>query len=271
MSFDSIVLCGGGIKGFSILGGIQYMMDQKLFSELKYFSGTSIGSIICYFLAIGYTPIEMVIYVISNNVFDQAISIDSLESVFKGEGFINFDIFKSHFEKMTMDKLGYVPTLLELYEKMGKILFTTTYNITKKKKEYISYMTYPEMSCIDAIKLSSSLPFIFNDCVYNGDTYIDGGFVDNCPFSPLLEHTDKVVIFKIEQKNLNEYKTIIDKFYTVINVPTNELSNVQMKENKCKIVNIETEAIRIYEFNLNNSKKLELFSIGYNCAKKIFE
>ena len=50
--YNAIVLCGGGIKGISILGGIQYMIDQKLFTEVKYYSGTSIGAVICYFLAI---------------------------------------------------------------------------------------------------------------------------------------------------------------------------------------------------------------------------
>jgi hypothetical protein len=79
--FNAIVLSGGGIKGFGTLGGIQYLLDNNLLSDLKYYSGTSIGSIICYFLAIGYTPIEMIIYIISNKVFDiPDANIDSFKN-----------------------------------------------------------------------------------------------------------------------------------------------------------------------------------------------
>ena len=51
MDFNAIVLSGGGLKGFGLLGGIQYMIDNKLFENIKYYSGTSIGSVICFFLA----------------------------------------------------------------------------------------------------------------------------------------------------------------------------------------------------------------------------
>ena len=104
--FNAIVLSGGGIKGFGILGGIQYLLDNNLLSDVKYYSGTSIGSIICYFLAIGYTPIEMIIYIISNKVFD--IPDANIDSFIKGEGIYNFSIFSKHFEQMTLNILDYV-------------------------------------------------------------------------------------------------------------------------------------------------------------------
>jgi len=69
--YNAIVMAGGGMKGFGLLGAMQYMIDNKLIENVKYYSGTSIGAVICYFLAIGYTPIEMVVYIITNNVFDK--------------------------------------------------------------------------------------------------------------------------------------------------------------------------------------------------------
>ena len=123
--FNAIVLSGGGIKGLGLLGGLQYMIDNKLFDkDIKYYSGTSVGSIICYFLAIGYTPIEMMVYSITHKVFEIK-DINSVESIFKGEGLYDFSIFISHFEKMTIDKIGYIPTLKELHKKMKKTLVLT--------------------------------------------------------------------------------------------------------------------------------------------------
>ena len=117
MDFNAIVLSGGGLKGFGLLGGIQYMIDNKLFENIKYYSGTSIGSVICFFLAIGYTPIELMVYIISNKVFEYQ-KIKSLDCLIKGEGIYDFSEFHLHFEQMTLDKIGYIPTLKELYENM---------------------------------------------------------------------------------------------------------------------------------------------------------
>ena len=272
MDFNAIVLSGGGLKGFGLLGGLQYMIDNKLFENIKYYSGTSIGSVICFFLAIGYTPIELMVYIISNKVFEYQ-KIKSLDCLIKGEGIYDFSEFHLHFEQMTLDKIGYIPTLKELYENMGKILYTCTFNITKKMKEYISYHTYPDMLCIDAIKLSSSLPFIFNDCIFMDNYYIDGGVVDNCPFSAINEKDAIILIFNIEQFDKNDdYKKIIDKFYTIITIPMNELQQLQLNyiNTNCKLITLFFDPIKIYEFNMTHSDKLELFSVGYNQTKTFF-
>jgi hypothetical protein len=271
-TFNSIVISGGGIKGFGILGGLQYMFDNKLFDEVKYYSGTSIGSVICYFLAIGYTPIEIIIYCITNKVFDK-IEIKTFDSFLKGDGIYDFSIFKAHFEQMTLDKIGYIPTLQELYDNFGKTLYTCTYNITKKTKEYISFHNYPKMLCINAIELSCSLPFIFHDCVFMDQIFIDGGFVDNCPFSIITEKDSKIVIFNIENSETEDYyKKIIDKFYTIMTIPVLELQKLQFCQinDNYKFISLQFEPSKIYEFNISHSNKLELFSVGYNLTKTFF-
>ena len=268
--YNTIILPGGGIKAFSLLGGLQYMFDKNIFDEhVKYYSGTSIGSVICYFLAIGYTPIEIVAYSITNKVFDITL-INNIESLIKGDGIYNFSFFYNHFEKMTIDKIGYMPTLKNLYENMNKVLYTCTYNVTKKKKEYLSYLTHPDMLCIDAIRLSCSLPFVFNDCIYNEEYFIDGGFVDNCPFSIVTDDDVSAIIFTLEQKEEDEYKSFIDKLYNIMTIPISELQMLQFSSINIKHhrVTLVTDPIKIYDFNIDNSFKLELFSSGYNLTKK---
>ena len=60
--FNALVLAGGGLKGFGILGGIQYLIDAKKIElkKIHYYAGTSIGAVICFFLAIGYNPIDII-------------------------------------------------------------------------------------------------------------------------------------------------------------------------------------------------------------------
>lgn len=269
--YNAIVLSGGGLKGFGMLGGLQYLYDQKLLHEnVKYYSGTSIGSVICYFIAIGYTPIEMIIYCITNQVFDK-YDINSFDFL-NGKGIYNFSIFYNHLEKMTIDKIGYLPTLLDLFNKMNKVFYICSFNISQKKKEYICYQNYPNMLCIEAIRLSCSLPFIFEDCIYNNEYYIDGGIVDNCPFSVILKYDDaNMIIFNTNTKDNHtqeSYSKLINKFYTIIMIPINELQDIQFKNLKenCKLITLELVP-KIYEFNITNSEKLELFSTGYNTTK----
>jgi predicted acylesterase/phospholipase RssA len=272
LNYDAIVMSGGGMKGFALLGAIQYMIDNKLIGDIKYYSGTSIGAVICYFLAIGYTPIEMVVYIISNNVFDKK-DYKGIDSILNGEGIYDFSIYSSHFKKMSIDKIGYIPTFKDLYEKMGVILFTCTYNITKKKKEYISFYTYPDMSCIDAITVSSSLPFIFNDCIYKNEYFIDGGFVDNCPFFPIVTSENgkslRIVIFNTQTNVSNEYEKLVDKIFMLLTIPIEELQTIQLKDmtENCTYIPIQIDSINFYDFHINHSKKLELFSVGYNSVK----
>ena len=136
--YEAIVLSGGGLKGFGLLGGLQYMVDSKRFvDDVLFYSGTSIGAVICYFLAIGYTPIEMTVYSITNKIFD-TYEMKSIDSVLSGEGLYDFSVFQTHLENMSIDKIGYMPTLLELFEKFGKTLYTCSYNITQRRKEYFS-------------------------------------------------------------------------------------------------------------------------------------
>ena len=271
--YNAIVLPGGGIKGFAVLGSIQYMIDQKLINidHINFFSGTSIGAIICYFLAIGYTPIEMIVYIITHKVFKLG-EIKSIDSILNGNGVYDYSIIKNHLETMTLEKIGYIPTLKELYEHMDKTLYTCTFNVTKKIVEYLSYHNYPDMLCIEALQLSSSLPFIFNDSFYNNDYYIDGGIVDNFPYNVIKD--ERIISIYFKEKEVLEYSKIIDKFYTIMYIPMNELTKKSMEminTENIKIIMIEVEHIKIYDFNSDHSKQLELFSTGYSLTKDFFK
>ena len=52
-------------------------------------------------------------------------------------------------------------TFKELYELTRKLLIITGTNLTKKQGEYFSFLTTPDMKLIDAIRISTSIPFYF--------------------------------------------------------------------------------------------------------------
>ena len=279
--YKTMILSGGGVKGFCTLGALQYLYDNNLLaSDIGRFVGTSVGSMICYFIAIGYTPVELMVCLCSNNVFE-SLTLNPIDVILT-EGFYNYDTIDKHCRKMTIDKIKYVPTLSELKKNFNKELIVCTYNFTDKKKEYMSYLNYPDLSCLEAIRMSSNLPFIFNSYFYMDKEYIDGGFADNFPLIFFENRTIGIYLknkhkdeVKEENKAVKIVKGIIDKFYNLASIPLHEIYKTKLEEYKdyptIDILEIEIENVKLYNFSLTHAEKLELFSLGYNKAKEFFE
>ncbi len=200
MTYNTLVLSGGAIRGFSHLGALHYFSTNNLLNDIKTYVGTSVGSMICYLLIIGYKPIEIFNY-IHNIDFTKLIPNNGLDvpRLIKEFGLSSIDGLLNEIEKLTIQKLEFVPSLEELYEHTGKDLIITTYNLTKQQIEYKSRHTDKDLSCLDAIKLSSSIPIIFDKCIYDKCIYIDGGLVDNFP----IEWADKYINEDIDKIILN--------------------------------------------------------------------
>ena len=71
--FDTLVLSGGSSKGILILGALQYAYDNFLLNNIDIYVGTSCGAIIGYLLAIGYTPLEIIVYICSNQLMGKIV------------------------------------------------------------------------------------------------------------------------------------------------------------------------------------------------------
>jgi NTE family protein len=278
--YNVILMSGGGTKGFCTLGALQYMQDNNIINNnnISYYIGTSVGSIISYFLAIGYTPIEIVVYLCSNNVLENIVS--DLSGLLNLTGVYNYSFITKHCEKMTLEKIDYIPTLKQLYDNFGKKLYVCSYNLTKHKREYISYLNYPDISCLDAIRMSSNIPFIFDDFIYNGDEYIDGGVIDNFPtnlLNTISEKNIKPIGIYLDDKKENDDSNTDTRYHKILKL-VNKIYNIMMipcKENKeCSIdidiIKIDVD-VQFFNFSISHTKKLELFSYGYNYAKSYFE
>jgi hypothetical protein len=327
--YETLILSGGGTKGFCILGSLQYLQDTKRLdcSSIKRFVGTSIGAIISFFIAIGYTPMELVVYLCSHNILE-SLSLNGFDGVLKGDGVYQYSTLSKMYEEMIREKINFIPTLRDVKERFGKDLIMCTYNSTKKTKEYVSYRNYPDLSCLDAMRMSSNLPFIFSPFWYNSNEYIDGGIVENFSFSaiPILmsyppnqlieefvelspssppSSSDIVnVTIKVigdcdsENKNIigiclsnnmdndekddepkhetekkyNKITSILDKIYDLVIVSRAEHEQMMIDKYRevIELVTIHAKGIKVYTFQLLQSEKLELFSLGYNKTKEHF-
>ena len=159
-NYDTLVLSGGSVNGFVILGTLQYLYDNDLLHHINTYIGTSIGSLISFLLIIGYDPVEIITYMCVNSFINKLKNINILAMI-RGLGAISFNVVQEQLEKMTIDKIGYLPTLQEVKEKFGKVFICVTYNLTKNATEYLDYENNPSLSCITAIRMSANFPILF--------------------------------------------------------------------------------------------------------------
>jgi predicted acylesterase/phospholipase RssA len=276
--YDTLVLSGASSKAFVTLGAIQYAFDNYLFKNLTTYVGTSSGCMICYLLAIGYTPIEIMVYICSNQIMEKMNDFN-IVAMIQGRGAISFSNIQEQLEKMSISKIGYLPTLNDIKEKMKKNLVCVTHNLTENRTEYLSWETHPHLPCVTAIHMSANLPLVFENYRYGNCFYVDGGISDNFAIDTGEKMGEKILGINLNNELYNFSSetdvSILEFIYNLINVPVIQAINhkIQMASDKCKIINIKGVGLnlKIFEFNITSSTKLNMFSYGYEQMKQKLE
>jgi len=270
--YKTLVLSGGALRGFALLGAIQVLQDKNLLKNIDTYVGTSIGAIIGYLLCIGYNPIEILLYINKEEFIENLSSNLDIINGFQGKGLLSFDIIKSILEKMTIEKCNKLMTLKELYETSNKLLVCCTYNYTDGILEFISKDTFPELKCIDALQMSSSLPILFEPYIYNEKIYIDGAIISNFPFFyNEIGNKDTTIGIKFIKRKKNQNESNIIYLYNILMIPIEHLDLLLNDKYKGKIIEIDiSECDYSLDFKLTHKNRLDMFSCGYeNTLKKL--
>ncbi len=275
--YDTLVLSGGSTKGIITLGALQFAYDNYLLNNIKTYIGTSAGAMISYLLAIGYTPIEIIVYICKNQLMEKMQHFN-IVAMINGSGAVSFNNISENLEKMTIEKIGYLPTMKDLKNNFGKTLICITYNLTEDKSEYISPDNYPELPCLIALRMSANLPLIFETFKYGNCFYIDGGIYDNFGIN-IGDNIGKKVLGILlgskDNSNFNKYPDmdILEFIYKIMFIPisNNIESKLQNISEKCKIIKLNYDKLKFFNFNVNSKLKLDLFSYGYSEMKRQLE
>ena len=273
--FDTIVLSGGSIHSILMLGSLQYAADNNLLYKIQTYVGTSAGAICCYLLAIGYTPTEIMVYLCTKQILENMKDIN-IVSMINGGGGTSFSYINEQLEMMTIEKIGRLITIKELYTLFNKKLICTTYNLTLGKPEILSYETYPDMPCLIALRMSCNIPFVFEKFQYLGSNYIDGGISNNFPIDIADNYGNKIlgIVLYDVNKNFNETNNnTLNYLYEIMYIPIHQkvISNIKNSSNKCSIFKLKTPDILFFNFNIGSHQKLEMFSSGYTQLKEQWE
>ena len=274
--FDTIVLSGGSVNGISILGALQYLKDNNMINNIKTYIGTSVGSIIIYLLIIGYTPIEIVVYLCTHNHLFEKLKCFDLVTASRGGGATSFIHISEQLEKMTIDKTGRLFTMKDIETTFNKKFICTTYNMTKCCIEYKSSDTDPDMPCLCALRMSSNLPLIFESYKYGDSFYIDGGLANNFPIDVAESYGKKIIgiCLDFDIKEDNQANNLLEYIYKMLMIPISQSAvyRIQNKKSFVEVVELKSsDGIKFFNFDLTSKIKLEMFSSGYENIKEYFE
>lgn len=305
--YEYLVLSGGGIKGIAYVGAIQeldkmgVLYDADGNFKIKGIAGSSAGTIIAVLLAIGYKPDEI------NNIMNEmdfaSIVDDKIGYLRDGYNFITkYGICEGNTIMKMMGKLIKAKTgnadytLIDLYkEKKIKLIITAT-NLNKRKTIYM-YHDHPEtqyanISLRTCIRISTSVPFLFEPYELNGCLYCDGGVLDNFPIhcfddpdnpgSLEEKYCDNTPNFKVlglrlssnthEKNKINKIGNLYDYAYSFIDSYSTENDRkVYIKSNYIRTVFILTKKYPLSKFDLTTDEKNDLINCGSKYVKEYFE
>jgi predicted acylesterase/phospholipase RssA len=246
---------GPGAMGmFSLAGSIYWLEDQL--EEIEEISGSSAGSIIGLFLSLNKKP---------QDIIDFLFNVDFLTYYkFKLKNFVSkFGLIEaSNAKQLFIDFLGRDPKFKDLKKK----LYISVYNVNFHKTQYFSIDTHPNMSAIDAMFMSISIPLLFTSSKLDDSIYIDGGIFEKIPMSPFLNKKREDVL-GIEIDFLCTNKSQINSFKDFMQFLYSKCMRSCSVEYDKKVFNIITlkqnENISIFDFKMHQNDKWKLFYEGY--------
>ena len=170
-----LVLGPASMGIYSMIGTLKAM--ESTLVDVKEISGSSAGSILALFLALGMSVDEILNISLSLNI-PEFVKI-RIGSFFNNFGFVELGPIRDKIVEIC----GCDPTFDELDMK----IYVSAYCLNTSTTEYFSRDTHPKMKVIDAVCMSMAVPLIFACGKYEDKTYVDGGTQEVYPITPFLD------------------------------------------------------------------------------------
>lgn len=273
-SYTTLVCSGGGTKGFSLIGSLEYLHENGYLQNINTFAGTSIGGVISTLIVIGYQPKEIFEVMSKINLFK--MKNQNFHNVIKSYGIDDGQKIEILLTKLLSYKqIDINITLKEVYEKTNKTLILSTTCINDKTPKYMSHESYPDLKLITALRMTSAIPLYFTPVIYDNKYFIDGACMDNFPMHlfdkpDVLEHTLGIYLTtKVNQSNIENAEDFLScTVQSMLEYP-NHLNKKYYKNNIIDII-LENNNYGFMDYDISDNIKKNMFDTGYDTTKNFF-
>ncbi len=160
---NSLVLSGGGARGFAHLGVLQAFEELEI--PIDEIAGASAGAIVGAFYFAGHKPKEILKLISSYRIYHWA------RPIWRKPGFMHMDKIAELFSK-------YMP---DTFEKLDRPLTVSVTDILQA-----ATLFFNSGPLVPAVCASACLPVLFEPIKFAGSQMVDGGILNNFPTDPFI-------------------------------------------------------------------------------------
>lgn len=242
----SLVLSGGGCRGFAHLGVVKALQEQGIYpGEI---SGTSAGAMAGVFLADGFTPDE-----IKDMFLNQLKWIMFPLNIFK-PGLISLKNIRDFLQKNLRHSK---------FEELPIPFYVTATNFIDGRQ-----VIFHEGNILDVVIASSSIPVLFPPVIIDDIPYVDGGLSNNLPVEPFMDRKNEIISVYVNPiKAFNPKEGAMEMLDRAVHL------SFQKNVNNSSVGSyLYIEPTELNNFGLFDVHKLsEIFETGYFFTKELLQ
>ena len=176
---NNIHFGGGGFGVLGYIGVLNYFEKCSHIQSNYNISGTSAGAVFAFLICIGCRSSEL-IEIFTPSVLKSILVINSIIDYERNGNLLDLNFLWKKLEKVCKSKNYdfYTLTFQDLYEKSNRLLNITGTCILNSKGEGFNVKTFPQMTILKALEISTCLPFLLRPIEFNNTFYIDGALSD---------------------------------------------------------------------------------------------
>lgn len=234
-----LTLSGGGMRGVAHIAVLKALEEYSLKPDI--ISGTSAGSIVAAFYALGVPPDTMMEIVKETTFFSRSYLKFSGNGIFSSKFVLK--LLTDHFPEDDFKVLK-IP------------VFVAATEMTHGIVDFFS-----EGPLFAPLMASASVPFIFPPVKIGDRVYVDGGVIDNLPIEPIINRCDFLIGSHVNSISYDALQnmTLMKEFDRILH-----LAIAKSVYSKAKSCDIFLDPPKMTKFSLFNKKFLdEMFSEVY--------
>lgn len=276
---NSLVISGGGMKGYLMLGAVKVLFEHDIIKKIKYFYGTSFGGLIITCLNLGW-DIDSALKFSINFPLECIINFD-IDSLILNYGLVPKVNYETLFKKI-IEFRNHDPniTFKQLFEITSKELNLITYSLKENKSIVLNHLTTPNLTIWEGLYMTTALPILIPPYEYNNNIYIDGGISENFPINrvKIINRSKTIGIYtksyktdfpklkhNIQNKNILNY---IEYTFELIKILFSHTKKHHNKNFFNLFIDESFDESMSIDFTMDSNSKTKLVECGYNQSIK---
>lgn len=232
---------------YGLLGALHSQVDLKTLEEI---SGSSAGALasMCFLLEV---PLMKCMEVDVKSVIKP-----SIKTFLKEYGFIS----RRKVLAFLIEFFDRDYTFHELYEKTGKVFHIAVCSLTYSRVTYLSVKNAPDVSVLETLMTSMSVPFLFVPQMKGSDMLVDGSVYEFIPGGPFIGYEDEVLEISLDDVMSVDGppKSVMSFFFRVLR------SLIKLRRTYIfphrKLVRFGPD--ECFNFSMTQERKMEVYKIG---------